>query len=951
MPNMIRNNDGALLRLCKLCQKPFKPRGLLSHESKCKKNFGREADATRRYRLKKLNEMAVKEVIAPQKDSMNCTPGPASFPSPQWDDPGPGDTSFVTTAEENLDHFETERLDELSDGDIKIEYHPNSGKEPEMLHFDEYVAGQTGHHAIPPPTDFKPWIPFQTRMDFELAALALECTMNKGQTDMLIEIVKRAQEGHDQCTLKNFEELQKTWNEASEKSTRFRKEEISVPYRGLTECFDVYYRPLWDWTLELLMDPRIAPNLNWHARRLFRYHKASGTWKRFVNEPWTANRWWEVQDSLPDEGVPLCFIFYADKSKLSSFGTAKGYPVIVRLANLPIGIRNSAGLGGGCVVGWYPIVKEDTERSGKTDFVNFKCIVWHESAMKILDSIILHAQTGYLATCGDGIRRRMFPLILLEVADYEEQCVICLIRGLGGLCPCPRCDISKDELATYTVGNLRTADEAVKILAEADSATTKADKEEIVKALGMRPVFNAFFKLPNSDPYSGVSFDNLHFKFGGLWGAHMFPQLKAHVDNLTDSRIQAANIDERFKKFPHWSGLPHFSEGVWKLSFNDGSKHRAISHIFLFVAHDVLREDNDKAGFQLLKALRAYLNVDMLSELHHQTNETISSGRAAVREMFGSIKKYISLNTDLEKNWNFIKFHYHMHLFDDIENKGSLKGMSTMPNEKLHGPIRKIYLNRTNFKDVGDQITRIEHQSVVAGLIQGQIDALDEHLLPKDADEPDDVESSIKNAHFCLGSKQRVVSFRDLEQTHNRFSRFRLSLSDFISQLLPASNIPLPGNRYFKFSVDDKITPYQYLKVQYESLDTWQVESNHLRCSPSFNGSPRYDFILFDSISGPIFAQLWYLFACIVDDHTYPIAFVQSYKPVSHSRRTRSDKTLGLLRLRKEPKMEFISLRSIIRGAIAVPLDVSANEVFVWDVIDGDMYLRVLRDFPGYNAV
>lgn len=63
-----------------------------------------------------------------------------------------------------------------------------------------------------------------------------------------------------------------------------------------------------------------------------------------------------MQDTLPANAVPLCIIFYADKSKLSSFGTAKGYPVIARLANLPIDIRNGVGAGGGRVVGWYPIV-------------------------------------------------------------------------------------------------------------------------------------------------------------------------------------------------------------------------------------------------------------------------------------------------------------------------------------------------------------------------------------------------------------------------------------------------------------------------------------------------------------------------------------------------------------------------------------------------------------------
>ena len=52
----------------------------------------------------------------------------------------------------------------------------------------------------------------------------------------------------------------------------------------------------------------------------------------------------------------LAFILYADKTRLSSFGTQKGYPIIARLANLPSEVRNGNGYGGGIVVGLLPIV-------------------------------------------------------------------------------------------------------------------------------------------------------------------------------------------------------------------------------------------------------------------------------------------------------------------------------------------------------------------------------------------------------------------------------------------------------------------------------------------------------------------------------------------------------------------------------------------------------------------
>ena len=52
----------------------------------------------------------------------------------------------------------------------------------------------------------------------------------------------------------------------------------------------------------------------------------------------------------------LCLELYADKTQLSSFRTEKGYPVMARIANLPVKIRNGEGPGGGRVVGWLPVV-------------------------------------------------------------------------------------------------------------------------------------------------------------------------------------------------------------------------------------------------------------------------------------------------------------------------------------------------------------------------------------------------------------------------------------------------------------------------------------------------------------------------------------------------------------------------------------------------------------------
>jgi len=111
---------------------------------------------------------------------------------------------------------------------------------------------------------------------------------------------------------------------------------------------------------------------------------------------------------------------------------------MARCANLPVNIRNGDKVGGGQVVGWLPIVSqhcildlrqllnhykvdEDANEAGKTGFVNFKRVVWHESFYRLLDSVSAYSKTGFSTECADTIMRHLYPLVLILSADYEEQ--------------------------------------------------------------------------------------------------------------------------------------------------------------------------------------------------------------------------------------------------------------------------------------------------------------------------------------------------------------------------------------------------------------------------------------------------------------------------------------------------------------------------------------------------
>lgn len=70
------------------------------------------------------------------------------------------------------------------------------------------------------------------------------------------------------------------------------------------------------------------------------------------------------------------------------------------------------------------------------------------------------------------------------------RCVMALIRGgVFSLYPCPRCLVHKDKLGDLSkTSKLRTAKEMQQAITRAQGQRLRAEKEEILKACGMRDV-------------------------------------------------------------------------------------------------------------------------------------------------------------------------------------------------------------------------------------------------------------------------------------------------------------------------------------------------------------------------------------------------------------------------------------------------------------------------------
>ncbi|KAI6018261.1 hypothetical protein BKA83DRAFT_69839 [Pisolithus microcarpus] len=192
--------------------------------------------------------------------------------------------------------------------------------------------------------DYTPYHPFQVAGDFEFMEVALAASLNQAQVDKLLNLISCIAQGMAQAMLKNNVELHKACNTAAAELTPFSKHDVAALYKKEMQTYEVFMCPVWEWALDLLQNELLAPHFIWDAQHLYKYNGSD--FKHFYDEPWTVECWWDIQNT-----VPFALIIYAEKTKLSSFGTTKGYLVFICCTNLPVKIWNSHTIGGGCVVG------------------------------------------------------------------------------------------------------------------------------------------------------------------------------------------------------------------------------------------------------------------------------------------------------------------------------------------------------------------------------------------------------------------------------------------------------------------------------------------------------------------------------------------------------------------------------------------------------------------------
>ncbi|KAJ3509094.1 hypothetical protein NLJ89_g5404 [Agrocybe chaxingu] len=653
----------------------------------------------------------------------------------------------------------------LKRDDIKIEYHPKSGRHgaPTIHHFDEYVSANHSTCAAPTP-DPEPWKPFRTRLDFELAEFMQDARLNEEQIGDLLSLISRCIKSPESLTISGADDLANVWKHAREtKAFGFKQCGIKAPYKNEDVEFNVS-------------------------------------------------------------------------------------------------------------------LDEDSGETGKKGYVNFKRVVWHQGVYEILKSIIPISKTGHWVPCGDGIDRWIFTLLLILCADYEEQSIMALIRGLNSKAPCPICLVPDGQLTDLSIDfPLRTVEEMQNIFNDAQELN-KGMAEELMKSYGLRNI-----------------------------------------------------------------------------------------KVVMFAAFDILSEESTGAGRILMKLLRSYLELDIITSLSVHTESTLAAGEAELKVFENLLKEYFQLYPN--KSWDFPKAHTHKHVFADILRKGVTKNFNTKPNEKAHGPLKEIYQLLTNFKNFIEQILKFSENDLISVMIRDAINLLDnfvsEAQLEGSSEESANkvaTKTRVGSEHISLRSVQPSICLFKIEEEHSEdlaFKDFRKKLSKYFTSQY---------NKQIRLTQYAEICPYQLLEVNYESKIDWRTKTDLLHANPNFHNRPRYDFILVDAgpakstnNSGSIpsqdlpdtvpeheyfFAQLLYIFEIQEAGKAHHMALILPFdEPIPIQERPQADDDFHFTRLRHRhrAKSAFIDVETIVRGAVLIPArDIQYDdEYLVFNVLDEDIWMRM----------
>ncbi|KAJ6474374.1 hypothetical protein C8R45DRAFT_1063502 [Mycena sanguinolenta] len=707
-------------------------------------------------------------------------------------------------------------------------------------------------------------------------------------------------------------------------------------FEGETRHFEFYYRDPWEWIVELATDPTLVNNIVWYPSR--KYLVVDGVRRRLRDEPYTADYWWEIQSKLPQvDGLPHCLawlLLWLDEGRVSSHTSM--YPILLRPLFLPSQIRNCSGNGGSELVGHMIQVKDHRDPDSRTSeakvrFAKFKRDIYHRVLRIIfVQSLAKRSHDGECLTCGDGVRRVLYPGIPVASLDGKEASIFTATRGPLANYPCSRCLVRGDQLHDiYTPGRtfqLRTTESMRTVYEEATAMRFKTHAEEHLQNHGLYSTENALWSIAHSSPYESASYDLLHSDDSGKFRKKLWTRLQEELARLGTKGILTSNM----RKVPRWPGLKHFDTVTTK-DINDAQSYLDIEKCLLPCIVQLLPKNSP-----FLHAIRAHINFQMLMGLHCFSEDQIKRKEKYQTE-YGECVQKLS-GTYPQYSFDFPKQHDVYHTSADMRAKGAPSNYCSRVNEGFHQENPEVDATKEAMARIRMAVNEADKQS------QNHLESVASHVnIPVSeaaAAEGGDTQNDDTERHWQLGSPESL--------TDSRFAMRKAgwidstAAKDFDAHLRRFLHDAFPD---VELGAESKILirPYKCMYIHYTSLEGWTDQRDLLRCNPEFqaNHDQRFDCVAVNMDHNPLTcARMLYLFRCyLAPAWEEDVVLVRLFKKSRWQ-----PKTLWKnCRVLEDGRTMFILAKYLIRGVHLVNAFGCAKEsttYYLNDLVDNDWFLR-----------
>ena len=384
--------------------------------------------------------------------------------------------------------------------------------------------------------------------------------------------------------------------------------------------------------------------------------------------------------------IPI--IISTDKTQVTLFRSKSAYPVYLTIGNIPKEIRRKPSKRAQILLAYLPTTKLEhipNKAARRRALAN----LFHSCMARILAPLETAAIDGMIMASGDGVKRRVHPIVASYAADYPEQTLVTCIKAGE----CPICDTPHDELGRNdTELRLRNLDQILAVLLSVDRDPArfmcrcrKARIKPIPHPFWMRHLFLNIFM--------SITPDVLHQILQGV--------LK-HVITWIKMTVSSTELDLRCQCLPPNHNIRLFVNGISGLSKVTGKEHDEMARIFLGILLEIPLP-YDQNGNRLIRAVRALLDFYYLSTYPEHTSETLASLDDALDRFHRN--KDIFVDLGVRNSFNIPKLHFLRHYSMLIKYFGTTDNYNTQTTERLHIDYAKDAYRATNSKDEYPQMT------------------------------------------------------------------------------------------------------------------------------------------------------------------------------------------------------------------------------------------------------